>query len=165
MKKNTAILLISVFALGGCATGNSASGPLPPVECKQSDMTNNAIVTIKRNGWWFSKPKVEPSDVCVWDGGKVTFKIEPRISNTVAVLPDNAMNGWLIGRNASSGDFEVTVPAGTPSGDYKYWVFWHRKRAVDPRIGVRHDGAIMLPPYKPPVPVPEFPTNVIINTP
>ena len=159
MKKNTAILLISIGALGGCASAPGVN--TGPLVCNASDLSDEVTVTIKRNGWWFSQPTVTPSDVCVKEGGKVIFRIDPPISKTVAVLPNKSENGWLVGRNANPAGFEVDVPEGTPTGDYKYWVFWHRKRAVDPRIGVRHDGATQLPPYKPPVPVPEFPTNVI----
>jgi hypothetical protein len=129
-KKFIFMLPISLILVGCAQQGSVANGC--DVVVIEPCTGNPPAVTLNTNG-----QTVAPPHFCVKAGATVTFNVTPENGGvrTVATIPKNPTDFWLIGTNdPNQNGFELTAPDST--GDYDYFVVFKDGHCIDPRISV-----------------------------
>jgi len=84
--------------------------------------------------------KANPPNVCARPGQTIDVKLvpEPATLGSVAVVPKNFLDAWLIGTNSvDKGKIEIQIPDWVPAGtDHDYGFVTSAGKCADPRAHV-----------------------------
>ncbi len=130
----SASLLVSSCTTTGIVGAQNCVVHQPPVDC--TDTPVSPAVTLN-----LTTMKANPPNVCAGPGETITIKLvpEPAEVGTVAVVPKNFADTWLIGTNSpDKGKIEIEVPAWVPTiTNHDYGFVTSTGDCADPRVHVK----------------------------
>jgi hypothetical protein len=136
------IKILVVLSLGWLLSSCTTFNVLGAKNCVVHDPTdsctgkpNDPKVTLNLNTM-----KANPPNVCARPGLTIDVKLvpEPAALGSVAVVPKNFLDTWLIGTNSvDKGKIEIEIPDSVPEGtDHDYGFVTSAGKCADPRAHV-----------------------------
>lgn len=138
MNKNPLVILSLGLLVSSCTTldilgAKDCVVPEPPGSCTGNP--DDPKVTLNLNTM-----KANPPNVCARPGKTIKVNLVPKPADlgSVAVVPKNFIDVWLIGTNSvDEGKIEIKIPAGVPEGtDHDYGFVTAAGKCTDPRAHV-----------------------------
>jgi hypothetical protein len=161
MNKNVLCLIPTVIFAAACGQQQLAAGPagdddpatpediVLPDDCEEIELRDCPnprpedprpeiqIQIIDTAGT--QKIDIVPDTICAANSDVLEFKIigPPADEGSVAILPKDAVNSWLVGTNYPDEDrIKIFIPSFVASGDHFFAIVTSTGLCVDPRVHV-----------------------------